>query len=473
MAATTLANLISLVGDYEYQVILHNIFTQPDPVAASIPMEMAEGGATYTQRYANPPSAASHLAIYDTMSASARTEGSYTGFMKYAYKMDDDPILLSPNGNGQQGHDRKEEKKIDLLIGVSNLFRQDLYVGAEYTAAIGANLQALFGASYAVEIHGAGSSFGFEDVNGRSGVSTVNAGFKWTQASDSLQYKAPGDTAYGPAVVLSATHRFKVQLYSGGTTGSANYAKWCRVTCTYATIHGTGNYDSDTGGLAADYVVLTPSKAPAGFAYKVSPERFAFDNLSFNTSGHATNPTAAGAAADQDNLTWATMKLLDGANGNASRCVLLADDMLYIALGGIISALGQKAETYWFMGMELHDLNFGGIRIQRCPWLPTDLTSPNGSTTTCRYLLGLVLGDDGCKVKYSTLNTDATMAALVAKLGGSQSLTDTAGTRNLPMSYYETLAAANTLVANQIAVMAFDPVVGGLDKAVMVSNLTA
>jgi hypothetical protein len=304
-------------------------------------------------------------------------------------------------------------------------------------------------------------------------VETVNAGFKWTQGTLSLQYKAPGDTAYGPAVVVSATHRYRVQLYSGGTTGAANYAKWCRATFTYVTIAATGDYDSDTLAAAADYVVLTPTKAPAGFAYKVSPERFAFDNLSFNSSGHATNPTAAGAAADEDNLSWITMKLLDGANGNPSRCVLLADDMLFLALGSIIRALGQKAETYMFMGMELHDLNFGGIRIQRCPWLPTNLSSPNGATTTCRYLLGLVLGDDGCKVKYSTINTDKTLAALVAKLSGNQSLQDKAGTRNLPMSYYETMAAANTLVTNQIALMAFDPIIGGLDKAAMVYNLTA
>ena len=472
MAATTLANMISLIGNTVYKTMLHNLFVVPDPVAALIPMELAEKGAHYTQRYANPPAAPTHMAIYDAMTASAWTGSEYKSFLRYQYKMDDDPILADQQGVGQQGFDAMEMKKIDIMTGLSNGFRQDIIAGAEYTAAIGATLQALFGAGYAVECHGAGSQFGFENVNARTGVTTVNAGFKWTTIPNELQYKAPGDTAYGPAVVISATNYYKVQLYSGGTvTGSTNYAKWCRVTVDAATIMAAGDYDSATLGGAADYVVLTPTKAPAGFLWKCSPERFAFDNLSFLASGLATAATAAGGAASEANLTWLTMKLLDGAANQASRCVLLADDRMFLTLSGIINALGLKAPVYRFMGMELHDLNFGGIRVQRCPWMPTTL-SPDAAVVT-RSILGLVLGEDACKVKYSTINTDKTLAGLVARLSGNQQVADPAGSRNLPISYYETLAAANTLVTNQIGVMSYDPAVGGLDKICGLANLTA
>ena len=470
MPATTLAELVTLAGSYKERVLLRNIFAETDPLAGLMPFVPKPAGTDYIQPYENPAPTATSMAIRTAMTAQAMTSGKYTAHMHHHYRMDDDPLLADDTNPGQQGVDARLQKKINILTSVSNKYRSDLQIGSECTLVIGANLQALFGVDYAIEVGCAGNIHSFTDMNTVAPL-TLNIGFQWVTAADTIAVKIAPDTAYGPAVTLSATNRFKVPLYSGGTTGAANYSRWVRATFTWVTINGAGNYDSDTGGLAADYAVSTPSLAPMGFLYKVNPKRIAFDNLVFDASGFGTNPTAAGAAADQDNLTWLALQLQEASGGDLSRCIMLADTPLWLALSSVITGLGQKSESYRFMGRELLDLNFGGIRVQRSPYLPTTL-SPNGAATT-RNLLGLVLGENKCHCKYSSIATDRTLAGLVASLSGSNSAADPAGNHQLPIMYYETLYSPTSLVANQFGVMSFNPECGSLDACAMVANLTA
>ena len=467
MAATTLTNLLDMAGTRRMALTLQHIFTAPDKLAAVMPMVRAPGGARFTQKYADAAGAATHMTIYDSMTASARTHGEYEDFLRVLYKMDENPEAFATEGPGAEGEDHRQQKKLKILEGVSTTFRQSVQVGTEHTGAIGTDLAAL-GVTEVI-VGGAGSQFEYSHVHNATSVEAQTHKFKWTNADDGFQYMAPGDSEYGPKVTLSATHRYRVPLYSGGTTGSRNQAKWCFVTATWATINAAGDFVSD----AADkYYTATPSKGSMGLYYKVAPENVGFDNISFNSDGMPTNPTAAGANASEGSLTWLTQKLLDGANGDASRCVLVCDDFLHISMNAIINALGMKAPVYRFMGRELHDLNFGGIHVHRSPFMPTDLVSPNAGTTNCRSILGLVLGEDACHVRYSTLANSPVFSQLVAQMSGSSNISDPAGTRNLPVAYYETLSAPNKLVSNQIAVMLYQAAIGGFNKSALLTNLT-
>jgi len=465
MAGTTLAEVVKEIGDYVARELLWELFVEPDPLFARIPLVATPGGLTYTQRYKEEVQSAVGMAVRDSFTLSAMRTGEYKSFVRFIGSADDSADLVRDAGIGQQGLDPKLNKKMGVLEAVSTKAREQMVAGDEATYAIGSNLTTL--GITAVEPGGAGTLFDYEDIHDAAGVTAKNIAFKWTAASKELQVKMPGDSAYGPAVTLSSTRYHRVPLFSGGSSGDKNSAKWCYVTVTWSTISAASDFDSDTGGTSADYVVATPNKLPNGFLRKVHPDHRIFTNLETTDS-----PPAAGGPLDQDNLTWLAQKLLDASNERPSNCAILVDPTLWISANAVVRALGMKAENITFLGQEIMALSFGGIPILRSSHMPTNISSPDGSVTNLRRVLGVVIGEQAAHMRYMDLG--ANNAALAAKvLRSRNTLIDAAGTQSLPIAYLERDADSQKMLTYQQAIMAMDPVVARLDSLAMIDNVTA
>jgi hypothetical protein len=354
---------------------------------------------------------------------------------------------------------------------LSKAFREHLVVGepaknnatsATGTGAIGATLQALLGADAVVE---AGPrTFDFDDVHPQNATPTSTQGsFKWTLATTSLQYKAPGDSYYGPAQVISASNYYRVPLFSGlDSSNNPNPTKWIRVTLDpVATILAQANYESDT--TAAKVVTFTPTTTPTGWYRQVSPIQQVFGDLTGAAAEVGTTATgngpAGGYSANRANLSWMIQRLLDASNDDPSRCAILAPDSLIIHLEGLITSLGQGAPTTMFMGQELDVLSFRRVPILRNNFLPQDLTSRDGNRSDLTCMMGVCLGEDNAHYEWSVPSGDVTAEQQSDVVSGAQAMNDgTPDGTSIPVYYEEKRSASTNLKVDQTGLMIYEPV---------------
>jgi len=470
MAATTLAQSLSLIGDKQLMEILYESFVHPDPFAGLMPVMSDIKGAYWKQKYRASNGSAAALGFYGTKTPSAVTFDEYQAFLNRINRGDQYNMLVQSQGTGDQGFDDKLEKIKGIFDSLALLMREYEIDGQPATAAIGATLLALFGASSSVEV-GPRNFDSFAYVHPQDGTTTVATygRFKWTNASAALQYMAPGDTQWGPAQTISSTNRFRVPLFSGGTTGNANPAKWIRVTLDdgtsdpTATIIAAGNYTS-TAATADECVTFTPTLQPTGIWPQIHPRQCAYADLtgvasSSYTTSASTGPSSGGVV-NRKNMSWLRKRLLDASNNDVRRCAILAPENLITGtLEGLLTHIGRGVDPMFFMGTALNNgMGYGGIPVFDNQWIPTNLTSPDGSATDLTAVVGVVLaspGDEGgdripSGVHMKTLDytADINMSQRSNVISGSTATGDgTPGGTPLPVRYAEQLnASTNDLV---------------------------
>lgn len=466
MAATTLATSLSLIKDHVLQKLIFEFFIKPDPLAALLPMVPTDKGFEWTQEYTSEPSGAANMGLYDTMTSSAFTVGSFKDFLAVMYKMDDRNMLLGGMGEGQQGHNDRLTKKEHIIAGLAKLWRQNLQVGNPNTVAVGADVQTLLGATYAVEVSPRCHTFANSHPKTGTPVATLG-GLKWTNADDGLQYRAPGATYWGPKVTMSATKRWRVPLFSGRVAdGTKDDTKWCYVTATWATINAAGDFNSDTLGTDATSIKVTPSEAPTGLYYQVHPDKRYFSNLSLLV------PNAAGTAVSQPILDSLAMDLLDASGNESSRCFMLMPKSVFLAAGRVVSGLAGGSSINDFMGTKMNTPGIHGISFHRSRWLPKTLGSSDASVANLTCIIGGVIGEDAVHAKYNSFSGDVAMTTLADVTVGAVAQDETPTGTPLPLTYYETKAAGNTFAVNQIGAMLAQPVSGAFDKLIIITELT-
>lgn len=485
MAATSLATMLDGVKDTELRELILEFFVKADPVVGRCPAILAPDGYRWTQPFVATSDAAAAAGIWDTFTASAFTRSSYQYFLNMIYRMDQRNTAFSALDAGQQGRDDRLDKKTVIMAELGKLFRNYMIMGepAWDTAtagygAVGATLAALLGASATVE---AGPRcFDFDDVHQQAGGVTATVGsFKWTNASDSLQYKAPGDSYFGPAQVISATNRHKVALFSGiDSSNNPNPTKWCRVTIAsgseLTTLLASGNYESD--GTAAQGVSFTPTNQPTGWYRQVSPRQTVYPDLTGALDEAGTtacgNGPASGSPLNREALTWMKQKLLDASGGDPSRCAILMSDTLLNHAEGLLGSLGQGVNPVMFMGTQLNTLSYGGIPLLRNEFLPTTLSPADGSRSDLTAALGVCLGSGNAHYKFKPpVNSDITAGETSGNMSGGVAVGDgTFSGTPVPVDYYEKRNASSNLIVDQVGVALYEPV-AKLQDLCMVTGL--
>lgn len=479
MAATTLATSLSLIKDTVLQELVFEFFVKADPLIGRMPMVSRPGGGyRWRQEFVATSDAATDAAFYDTLSATAMTVAEYDGFLNFLYKMDTRNFLIDAHGEGQQGRSDRLTKKKNIIAEMSRLLRQRMVTGepAGSGGAIGATLQALLGASATVEE--GPRLFEFDDVHGSGGVSTTLGGFKWLNAGQTLQYKAPGDSYFGPKVVIDANNFYRVPLYSGlDSSNNPNPAKWCWVTCDpVATIMAAGDYESDT--TAAKGITFTPSKQMTGLRRLCSPRQQVYYDLTGAQSAAGTtqvgNGPAAGGPVNLENMAWLRNRLLDRSNNDPSRCAIIVPENVEIHLENLLGHAGRGGDPMMWMGSELSGvLRYGNIPIFRNEFIPTNLTSRDGSRTDLTMVMGTVLGEDNFHLKYMPLSQEITNNQVSDVMGDMASAAGdgTPGGSAVPIHYEEQRAAANTQIVNQKGMMVVEPTAGGVADVSVITHV--
>jgi len=465
MAQTTLATSMSLIRDTVDAMLVKEFFVKPDPALARLPMITPSAGYQWKQDYVATDSAATDFAHWDTFAATAFTVSQYTAFLSGISKMDQRNRALSALGEGQQGRQDRLTKKEMVYKALSELYRSRVYTGEPATAAVGANVTAALGT---VTVELSPRLVDFDDVHQVGGTTSTTAGLlKWTLATTSLSYMAPGDTAYGPEVVISASNFHRVPLFSGGaTTGSKNEPKWIRFSILsgeVAALVAAGNF-VPTAGVAADSITFTPTKQGTGLRRQISPMQECYHDLTgiASVDGISTNMNgpAAGGSLNRENLTKLKQWLLDASNDNPSQTAIFMPDNLLNRAEGLITSLGHGAETIMFLGSELHTLQYQGIALLRNQHLPTNLTARDLSRTDLTMAMGVVFGPEQAHVKYQTLSPDVINDSF-SDLSTAITTAEGDGTPNgtpIPVSYWETPYASDQLTVNQIGHMLYEPV---------------
>ena len=463
MAATTLATSLTLIGDYEMRALVYDHFVKPDPLVARMPMVRSPGGHTWTQNYTTEPSGAAEMVITDSMTSSAFTKNSYGGYLNLIYKQDDSNMGVEALGEGQQGYEDDMVKKDHIVSAVSKKLRQRMMDGNPATVAIGADVTSL--GVTAVEV--GPRKFTFEQV---TGATTTLGKIKWVLAAKTLQYKAPGADYYGAAQTISASNCHRVPLFSGqGADGTDDPARWIYVTVDWATISIAGNFESDT--TAAKGLTYTPSDQMTGLLTQVNPDMAVWGNLAAMDAG---NVPGDGTSPNRSILSWLRMKLLDGSNDNPSRCAIVCNDSMMLALEGVIANLGGGVNPVMFMGQEMNALNYGGIILLRNRWIGSDITSKAGNRSDLSQILGVVLGEDsGVHMKYATFQGNPVLDEVSGYASGAVASDETPGGTSFPFQYWKEKESARTLAYVHTGLVYCEPVAAAMDKLACVYGLVA
>jgi hypothetical protein len=470
MPRTTVATSLSLIKDTTLAMLIEKFFVQPDPAIARVPMLWAPPGYQWVQEYVSSETAATAFSHFDTFAATAFTVSEYTAYLSGLAKMDQRNRAMSALGEGpNQGRQDRLTKKKMIIKALAELWREYVYTGEPVTVAVGGNLAAVIGANATIEL--GPRKVTFTDVHQFAGATSTTEGLiRWNLAAQTLEYQAPGDTQYGPPVVVTAANNFRLTLWSGGgVAASKNEPKWIRVSIAdteLAALLVSGNF-TPTAGVAADVLTYTPTKQMTGFYRQITPMQQCYHDLSGTppASGISvgTNGPPAGGSLNRENLTWMKQRLLDASNEQPSQCAIFMSDNLMNRAEGLITSLGHGSETVRFLGSDLHTLQYQGIPILRNQWLPTNLTSRDGTRTDLTLAMGVCFGesdDGGAHVKYRTMPGDVVNEVLA---DGSFDMTRAVGDGTpqgtmVPVSYWETPYSSTQLDVNQIGHMMGEPV---------------
>lgn len=467
MPATTLATSMDLIKDTTLAELIYEFFVKPDPAIARVPMITPPGGYQWKQEYIATESAATAFSHYDTFAATAFTVNEYEAFMSGIGKMDQRNRAVTALGEGpNQGRQDRMTKKVMIISALAKLWREYVYTGEPVTVAVGGNLAAVIGANATIELGPRNTEFDNVHVQG-GGVTTSEGLIQWNLAAQTLSYQAFGDTQYGPPVVISASNHFRVPLWSGGkVAASKNEPKFIRISIAaadLAALLAAGNF-VPTAGVAADVLTFTPVKQMTGLYRQISPMQQCYHDLSGipAESGISTNMNgpATGGSLNRENLTKMTQWLMDASNDDPSRCAIFMTDNLLNRAEGLVTSLGHGASTDMFLGSELDALRYKRIAFLRNQWLPTDLTSRDGTRDDLTLAMGVVFGPENAHVKYQTLSPDE-INSIVADFSAGTSTAIGDGTPTgtpIPLTYWEDIYNPAQLTVNQIGHMMGEPV---------------
>ena len=469
MAVTTLATSMSLIKETTLAMMVDEFFVQPDPAIARVPMMLADPGHSWEQEYTTEHTAATAFSHWDTLAPFGFAVSSYKAFLSGIAKQDQRNKALSALGVGQQGRVDRLKKKQMIVKSMSELWREYVYTGEPVTQAgiaSGAALDAVVGANAVYEL--GPHLVDFDDVHQiAGGTSTTEGKITWLNAGQTLAYMAPGDTQYGPPVVITAANRHRVALWSGGSTAAnKNEPRWIRITILageLTALLAAGNF-VPVAGIAGDVLTFTPSKQMTGLYRQISPMMQCYHDLSGTppASGISTaaNGPAAGGSLNREALSWITQRLLDASNNDPSRCGVFLSDNLMIRAEGLLPALGRGADPIFFMGSEINTLSYRRIPFMRNEHLPTNLDSLDLTRNDLTLMMGVVFGTEDTHIKYQTLAGDATNEIVADVTTGVVTATGdgTPTGSPIPLTYWEDLYSPNQLVVNQQAHMMGEPV---------------
>ncbi len=466
MATTTLATMLSLIKDTTLAMMVDEFFVKPDPATARVPMTIAPPGFQWEQEYTTAHTPAVVFSHYDTMAPFGFEVDSYTAYLSGILKQDQRNKAVSALGEGRQGRVDRLKKKQMIIKSLSELWRQYVYTGEPSAVVAGAALLAVVGANVVWEL--GPRAVEFANVHRFAGAVTTTEGLiRWRNVAQTLEYLAPGDTQYGPPVVITAANRHRVTLWSGGdTAASKNEPRWIRITILageLAALLAAGDY-TPAAGVAGDVLTFTPSKQMTGLYRQISPAQQVYHDLSglppANGISLAVNGPAAGGSLNREALSWITQKLLDASGNRPDRCAVFLSDNLMIRAEGLLPALGAGADPIFFMGSAINTLSYRRIPFIRNEWMPTNLTSRDLTRDDLTLMMGVVFGTENTHIKYQTLAGDVTNDIVAdVNTGVMTAIGDGTPTGSpIPITYWEDLYSPNQLVVNQQAHMMGEPV---------------
>jgi hypothetical protein len=462
MTMTTFSTARDLAKDFVIQELIRNWFVKPDPIVARIPM-LPASGMQWIQEVTSEPTGAARKAYGGAMTASAFTWASYKAFLSQIYKRDDFLMVEAAAPIGQGGHNPHDVKMSQIWGGIAKLFRQDLLLGQPSTTTQSVAVAALLGALAGVE---AGPRmFDVEDVHFNVGGSvTAQTGYlKWTAATKSMQFKAPGDASYGTEITFGATNYWRVPI------PSADGLRWVYVSGTWATLNAAGNVE--------DTITFTPSLQATGLGIQCHPDNRNFGNLSKKgtwSSGYTTcAPTATGDALSQTNLSWLKKRLLNASGGDPSRCVIVMSEDEILKAEVLIAAWGAGGNrSVEFMGTEFNGLSYGGIPIIDNPFIPHTDSAMNGTGANLTKVYGLVLGQDHCHCRYLQLGSELAAGVSANRQMGGVAQDGTPGGTPIPMYYREIGENGSTESHIMVGSLTYEPVAKAMDSVFILDNIT-
>jgi hypothetical protein len=478
MAATILAEVLDLLGVNTLRQMVYESFVHNDPLGSRM-MFSSDGvrGSRWVQWYRASNASASTHSFYADFTSSAATWDKWEGFLTAIKRGDQINMVVDEAlGIGDQGWDPRVQKQKAIIDAIAKLWRQYLVNGTTYTAAIGATLTGMG----LTAVEASPRLFDFDDVHPQDGVTfgTTVGTFKWVQASLALSYKAHGDSYFGPAQTMSAANRFRVPLYSGlDASNTPNPSKWIRSTWTYATLAATGNFTGDVT-VAAECVTFTPSVQPTGMIQNLHPRLAYYSDLTGAATAAGTgsvgNGPAGGGPMNRKNMSWLRDTLLDMSDRDPSRCAILAPRMLITGtLEGLVTHLGHGVDPVMFMGSALNNgFAYGDMPVFDNEFIPTNLTSPDGTRTDLTQVVGVVLGGDNYHIKTTSVmgnpnimeQTSRQMSGAIAEGDG------TATGTSVPFQYYEKSAGDN-LNVNMRGFMFMEGVASNLSDVATISHV--
>ncbi len=466
MAVTTLATSMALTKDASLAMMIDEFFVTPDPAIARVPMVTPPPGFTWNQEYTTAHTAATAFGHWDTLVPFGFEVADYPAFLSGIAKQDQRNKAYSALGEGQQGRNDRLKKKQMIVKSMSELWRQYVYTGEPATVAIGGTLAAVIGVNATFELGPREVAFANVHRIG-GGVTTTEGLIRWTAVSQSLAYMAPTDTAYGPEVVITNANHHRVTLWSGGSTaGNKNEPYWIRINIAAAELAAllvAGPF-VPVPGTALDVLTFTPTKQMTGLLRQISPMMQCYHDLSgvppTNGISVAVNGPPAGGSLTREALSWITQRLKEASNNNPSQCAVFLSDNLMIRAEGLLPALGAGADPIFFMGSQIDTLSYRRIPFISNDYLPTNLTSRDGTRDDLTMMMGACFGTENTHIKYQTLAGDKTNEIVADVTTGVVTATGdgTPTGSPIPLTYWEDLYSPNQLVVNQQAHMMGEPV---------------
>ena len=276
----------------------------------------------------------------------------------------------------------RHEVQVYLKRYANQFALENFQLGTMTAAEANALSDAARGLSYKLRgdvINGVSTSVAIGTGSGTKGVDAVIPGprtpagvgsLKFNDTGDLLQYKAPGDSAYGTALAvtadLSTAHHY---LYSG------NPSYWIMITFDISDSAAGGDWEyTDT----TDGLTFTTTKTMDGIGTLCDPVNRIYGNL------HATVPTANGDAASIAQLDW----ILRNLKGPSSEYAIFAPHRTCDSYRQLLGGAGGMTPAMW-QGMELGP---AVVTYRGVPIIPEDqilLTETVGTTTDATSVFGV------------------------------------------------------------------------------------
>lgn len=429
MAIVTWANAIKYSNDELMKAILYGAQEQ-DQIFAALPFNPWLGGKSYKWNQVTTLPTSAWREVTDTLSSTAGTELERHGYLKEIYVQKQvPPRHEAPLEN--TGISQRAKNIYKMALSVGKELREAIFAGSSVSVAIGGTTPALHvGRVEASPNHPTGLGY-----------------LKFTNATNMLQYKAPGSSSYGTAVDISSVEDGLV-LYDGDDA-----SQYIIVDADQSSLTGGDRETSD----AATGLTFTTSKKPDGLLSYVHGAQRTWGSLS-------DTPTATGDGASLTQLDW----LLDQVVGGRNDLLFVTSPRTRRTLKGLLAGSSDTVEDWRGLALARGTLAYEGIPIYASTNMPTDRTAGTSSTGTGDASSAIILA------KLARTDYEEGFSVFYWNEGGSQRIADPGMMEGsfMPPLYYRDLNEMETLTDHLLRITGcFAPVLANTQAAAMVDGI--